>query len=200
MLGVMTSLVASEPFDALARLGVPIKTGLTVPRLAPFGVYKAIDGYVALCAPTEGFARNLFTAMERPELADDERFRTRDLRVKHVRELDALVGEWMGSLSQSELLSRLDAAGVPAAEVREPQVAVSDPRVIARGETVKLAHPKYGVVDEVYGTGLPISFSAATAGFDRPPPELGEHNEVVYRQILGYSPAQIQEFRKEGVI
>lgn len=200
MLGVMTSLVASEPFDVLERLGIPLKTGQTVPRLAPFGIYKACDGYLALCAPTETFAQNLFKAMGRPELANDKRFRTRDLRVKHVRELDALVEGWMSSLTLSELLARLDAAGVPAAEVREPKDAVRDPRVVARGETVPLVHPKYGFVEEVYGTGLPIKFSAAEAGFDQPPPELGEHNELVYGQILGYSPDQIEELRAAGVI
>ncbi len=200
MLGVMTSLVAGEPFDAMERLGVPTRTGLTVPRLAPFGIYPVSDGYVAICAPTDGFARGIFEAMERPDLADDERFSTRDLRVKHVAEVDSLIEAWTKSLSMAELLARLEAAGVPAAEVRDPQVAVRDPRVVARGETMPLTHPQYGVVDNVYGMGLPIRFSAAKAGYDQPPPELGEHNQMVYGGILGYTPERIEELRAQGVI
>src|SRR5262245_56487739 len=55
MLGTVTSLLADEPFDALSRCGVPVRTGPTSPRLTPFGVYRARDGHVAICAPTDAF-------------------------------------------------------------------------------------------------------------------------------------------------
>lgn len=200
MLGAMTALVAAEPFDVLARLGIPAKTGQTAPRLAPFGIYQAKDGYLAICAPMDVFALNLFKVMGHPELTTDERFMTRDQRVKHVREIDLLVEKWTSSQTLAELLPRLEAAGVPAAEVRDPDAAVRDPQVVARGETVQLSHPKYGQVEDVYGTGIPIKFSAASAGFDQPPPEIGEHNQEVYGQILGYSAEKIEELRAQGVI
>jgi crotonobetainyl-CoA:carnitine CoA-transferase CaiB-like acyl-CoA transferase len=72
--------------------------------------------------------------------------------------------------------------------------------VLARGETVRLEHPKYGAVDEVYGMGIPIKFSGATAGFDQPAPALGEHNESVYGDILGYSSDRLQQLKFDGVI
>lgn len=200
MLGAMTSLVAAEPYDLLARLGVPVKTGQTAPRLAPFGIYPAQDGYVAICAPMDNFAHSLFQAMERPELTSDERFRTRDQRVKHVHEVDALVESWTRAQPLTQLLAKLEAFGVPAAEVRDPQTAVSDPRVVARGETVRLEHPQYGAVETVYGTGIPIKFSAATAGFDQPAPDIGQHNEQVYGQWLGYTPDKLAALREQGVI
>jgi crotonobetainyl-CoA:carnitine CoA-transferase CaiB-like acyl-CoA transferase len=200
MLGVMTSLVACEPFDLLERLGIPTKTGLTVPRLAPFGLYQASDGYIALCAPTEAFARNLFVAMERPELSQDERFRTRDQRVKHVVEIDALVSDWMRSQSCEEILAKLEVTGTPAAKVRNPREAVADPLVVERGDTVALAHPRYGIVEEVYGIGMPIRFSNAVAGFDAPPPDIGEHNQQIYGEWLGYSAEQLAELRAQGAI
>jgi len=200
MLGVMTSLVAAEPFDLLERLGVELRTGQTVPRLAPFGLYTARDGHVAICAHTDSFALNLFRAMARPDLATDERFRTRDQRVKHCSELDAIVEAWTNSQTLAELLPQLEAVGIPSAEVRSPDAAVRDPRVLARGETVPLVHPKFGAVEEVYGSGIPIQFSAATVGFDRAAPALGEDNELVYGQILGYSDEKIALLRTEGVI
>jgi crotonobetainyl-CoA:carnitine CoA-transferase CaiB-like acyl-CoA transferase len=200
MLGAVTSLVAAEHFDLLAKLGVPLRTGQTATRLAPFGVYKAKDGYVAICAPMDGFAHKLFKAMERTDLLADERFKTRDQRVKNVEEVDALVEAWTSMQTVAELLSRLEAGEVPAAEVREPQAAVSDPRVVGRRETVLLEHPKYGLVEEVYGTGIPIQFSEAVVGFDQPAPEIGEHNELVYQQFLGYSEERVEELRSLGVI
>jgi CoA:oxalate CoA-transferase len=91
MLGVLTSLVAVEPFDLLEACGLPQRTGRMVPRLTPFGVYEAADGHVAICAPTEGFARGLFAAIGHPEFDTDPRFATRDARVAHVEEMNAYV-------------------------------------------------------------------------------------------------------------
>jgi CoA:oxalate CoA-transferase len=200
MLGALTSLVAGEAYDAQELCGIPLRTGRTIPRLAPFGIYPASDGYVAICAPTEGFAQYLFQAMERADFAADERFKTRDLRVKNVKALDALIEGWTRSKTMAEIISKLDAAGVPVAEVRDPKQAVHDPRVTARQETVPLAHPKYGVVGNVCGSGLPIKFSESDAEFDQPPPGLGEHNQAVYGGILGYSAGQIEEMRVAGLI
>jgi|SRR5579871_585095 len=200
MLGVLTNLVAVESFELLERCGVPQRTGLTVPRLAPFGLYPTRDGYIAICAPQETFAKSLFEAIGRADLSDDPRFATRDARVENVRALDAILGEFTRRYTNAEAVSILEQAGVPAAEVRNPNEAVKDPRVLARGETVRLEHPKYGAVDEVYGMGLPIKFSGASAGFDQPAPELGEHNEAVYGGILGYSSDRLERMKACGVI
>lgn len=200
MLGALTMMVAVETFDLLERCGIPQRTGLTVPRLAPFGLYRTKDGYISICAPQETFARSLFEAMGRPDLTDDPRFRTRDARVGNVGELDAMIGEFTSRYTNAEAVSILERAGVPSAEVRNPDEAVRDPRVLARGETVRLEHPKFGAVDEVYGMGIPIKFSGATAGFDQPAPALGEHNEAVYGGMLGYSKDHIDRLKSGGVI
>jgi CoA:oxalate CoA-transferase len=200
MLGALTMMVAVETFGLLERCGIPQRTGLTVPRLAPFGLYRTKDGYIAICAPTEIFARSLFEAIGRADLIDDPRFFNRDARVENVRALDAIIGDFTSRCASAEAVSILESAGVPSAEVRSPDEAVQDPRVLARAETVRLEHPKYGAVDEVYGMGIPIKFSGATAGFDRPAPALGEHNEAVYGKILGYSPERLERLKSSGVI
>jgi len=200
MLGALTMMVAVETFDLLERCGIPQRTGLTVPRLAPFGLYRTKDGYISICAPTEIFARSLFKAIGRADLIDDPRFVNRDARVENVRALDAIIGDFTNRHTNAEAFSILESAGVPAAEVRNPDEAVRDPRVVARGETVRLEHPKYGAVDEVYGMGIPIKFSGAAAGFDQPAPALGEHNETVYGGILGYSKEHLERLKSSGVI
>jgi crotonobetainyl-CoA:carnitine CoA-transferase CaiB-like acyl-CoA transferase len=200
MLGALTMMVSVEPFDLLERCGIPQRTGQTLPRLAPFGVYPTRDGFIAVCAPTEAMARGFFAAAGRPELADDEKFATRDARVQNFQELDAFIERFTRSLTSSEALARLERAGVPAAEVREPCAATRDPRVLERGETVPLLHPKFGAVEEVYGMGMPIRFSGSAVGFDQPPPELGEHNDLVYGRILGYPPERIARLKAQKVI
>jgi len=200
MLGVLTNLVSGEPFDLLERCGIPPRTGLTLPRLAPFGVYHAADGYVAICAPIEGIAHALFDAMGRPELKADPDFATRDARVKNVKRMDGIVEDFTRAHTKADVLAILDRHGVPSAEVRGPGEAVTDPRVLRRGETVPLVHPKYGATEMVYGMGIPIQFSDADVSLNRPPPGVGEHNLEVYGSLLGYSAERIEELRRAGVI
>jgi crotonobetainyl-CoA:carnitine CoA-transferase CaiB-like acyl-CoA transferase len=200
MLGALTMMVSVEPFDLLERCGIPQRTGQTLPRLAPFGIYPTKDGFIAICAPTEAMARAFFEAAGYPELADDERFATRNARVKNFQELNGFIEQFTRSLTSSEAVARLEHAGAPAAEVRTPYSATRDPRVVQRGETVPLLHPKYGAVEDVYGMGMPFTFSGSNVGFDLPPPALGEHNDTVYGRVLGYSSERIAELRAQKVI
>jgi crotonobetainyl-CoA:carnitine CoA-transferase CaiB-like acyl-CoA transferase len=48
--------------------------------------------------------------------------------------------------------------------------------------------------------GMPIKFSGAQAGFDQPPPGLGEHNQAVYCDLLGYSEQRLRELKAQQVI
>jgi crotonobetainyl-CoA:carnitine CoA-transferase CaiB-like acyl-CoA transferase len=200
MLGSLTSLVASEPFDAMELCGAPVRTGQSFQRLAPFGVFPSKDGYVAICAYTDAFAHSLFRIMGRPDLIQDERFSMRDQRVRNFRALDAIISDWTRLLATPDIMQKLHRADIPAAEVRDPKTAVRDSRVVSRRDTVPLLHPKYGAVGSTYGMGLPIKFSDARADFDQPPPDLGEHNQLVYGDILGYDATRIAALRSQGVI
>jgi crotonobetainyl-CoA:carnitine CoA-transferase CaiB-like acyl-CoA transferase len=200
MLGVLTSLVAAEPFDLLEACGLPQRTGRMVPRLTPFGVYESADSHVAICAPTEQFARGVFAAIGHPEFETDPRFASRDARVTHVDELNAHIEAFTRTFPTAVLVPLLEQHGVPAAEVRSPAKAVRDPGVQARGETVPLEHPKYGRVADVIGTGVPITFSDAPAAPLRPAPSVGQDNALVYGDWLGYDQATVEKLRADGII
>jgi CoA:oxalate CoA-transferase len=53
---------------------------------------------------------------------------------------------------------------------------------------------------DVYGPGIPLVFSGSTAGFDQPPPGIGEHNREVYRDLLGYTQTELRDLESAGVI
>jgi crotonobetainyl-CoA:carnitine CoA-transferase CaiB-like acyl-CoA transferase len=201
MLGVLTSLVAAEPFDLLEACGLPVRTGRMVPRLTPFGIYESADGHVAICAPTEPFAQKVFDAIGRPEFAGDPRFATRDARVAHEREMNAEIESFTRTLSTADLVPLLERHGVPAAAVRGPRDAVRDPRVLTRGETVRLDHPSFGRVADVIGMGVPISFSSGSSNAGaRPAPSVGQDNALVYGDWLGYGADGVARLRAAGVI
>ena len=200
MLGVLTSLVAAEPFDLLEACGVPQRTGRVVPRLTPFGVYEAADGHVAVCAPTEHFARGVFDVIGHPEFAADPRFATRDARVAHVDEMSAAIEAFTRPRPTAALVSLFEERGVPAAAVRAPAEAVRDPRVRERGETLPLEHPEFGHVADVIGMGVPITFSDASVGSERPAPAVGQDNALVYGDWLEYGDARVDALHAAGVI
>ncbi len=200
MLGALSSMVAAEPFDLLEACGIPQRTGRMVPRLAPFGIFQSADGWVAICAPTEHFARGVFAAMNRPDLAADARFATRDARVENVEALNACLETFTRSMPSSQVVELFEKHGVPAAPVRSPADAVRDPRVIDRGETVALEHPRFGRVADVIGPGVPIRFSVSGIPATRPAPGLGQDNALVYGTWLGYDDARIERLRAAGNI
>ncbi len=200
LLGALTSLVATEPWDTMERAGIEMRTGNVVPRLAPFGIFETSNGHVALCAPTDAFARGVFEAIGEAALVEDDRFSSRDRRVANAAELHALVAAWAAELTSEQAVARLDGHGVPAAIVRDTATAVRDPRALRRGETVPLPHPELGPVDDLYGSGFPVRFSEADAGYDAPAPRLGEHNDFILGGLLGYSAERIDALRAAGAI
>lgn len=200
MLGALTALVASEQSHLLEPLGHGGRTGRFMPRLAPFGVFRTTDGWVAICAPEDKFTSGVFTAMQRADLACDERFASRDGRVAHADELHAEIETWTATLRQAEVITLLEAQGVPTAPVRTPTEAVADPVSLRRRDTVALQHPNYGSSEGMVGSGLPIHMSKSDTGYAGAPPALARDNERVYGELLGYTADRLAELSAKGVI
>jgi len=200
MLGAITTLVANDHFDQLADLGLQTRTGPTVPRLAPLGVYPSADGHVALCTVSDARFQALAAAMGQPELATDKRFALRPNRMRNHREIDAIVADWTRTRPAAEVADILDRIGVPSGPVRSTHDALSDPRVLARGDVVPLKHPVYGATHEVYGPGIPVKFGGRRYPEDVSMPEYGQHNDAVYRDLLNYDEARIEALKANGAI
>lgn len=200
LLGALSSLVAAEPFEIMAKLGHPTRAGNFMARLAPFGVFPTSDGYIAICAPKDDFVSGLFRAMDRPDLMQDARFATRDARVRNHVELHDMVSAFTRTMTTDAAADRLTDFDVPNGPVREPAEALRDPTLLARGETAKLQHPVYGAVEDIVVGGLPIRMSGAFTGFDKPAVTLGASNGDVYGQMLGLDDERIAALARDGVI
>lgn len=200
MLGALTSFVAMEDWDALYELGQPLRSGPTLPRLAPFGLYRCADGWVSLVAPQDRLVEKLFSAMGRAELLRDPRFVTRDSRVVNETELTQEIESWSSSLPVSTVVEQLVAAGVPAGPVVEPREAVRNTLVVERSDTMPVTHPDLGNLDKYITAGLPVHFSDAPSGDITPAPRLGEHTDKILSDLLGYTSEQIDALRKSGAI
>ena len=200
MLGTLTSLVATEDWSAMEQLGQVLRTGPTLPRLAPFGIYQCADGWAAIVAPQDKLVTDLFIVMGRQDLLTDPRFAGRDARVRHEGELTQLIERWAGQLPTAEVVARLSAAGVPVAPVRTPQQAVADERVTGREETLPVEHPTLGQFPGLRTSGVPFRLAGAGVGFTRPAPRLGEHTAQVLTEVAGYTAEQPAALQQTGVV
>ena len=200
MLGSLTALVASEQSHLASPLGNPGRSGRFMPRLAPFGAFATADGWVAICAPEDKFARGALRAIDRPDLLADQRFATRDGRVAHADDLHAVIEDWTSRHTLKQVTTALETHGVPCAPVREPAEAVRDELLLSRGDTVPLQHPRYGSAEGLIGSGLPIHLSKSPTGYAPSSPRLGQDNQSVCRELLGYSDEQIAGLVDQGVM
>ena len=200
MLGTITSLVAFEPFGVLESLGIPIRTGPTVPRLVPFGVYPTSDGHVVICSSGDVNFNKLAQAFGDEALANDPNYATQVDRLRNHEALDAAVTAWTSARSTAEVTETLARHGVASAPVRAPDEAIRDPRVLARGETVPVEHPKFGDVGDYVAPGLPISFSRTPATFRSGVSPLGGDNEAILEEFLGWSAEDLARKREDKLI
>jgi crotonobetainyl-CoA:carnitine CoA-transferase CaiB-like acyl-CoA transferase len=200
MLDSLFSLVFDEALDVQVARGDAPRTGNRRPRLTPFGVYEAADGFLAICAVTDAQVAALFRAMGRPELATDPRFATLEARVARPAEVDALVEAWTLPRAKADLWRALEEAHIPAGPVADIPDLLADPQLRERGMIGPLLHPTAGPAPDAIVAGLPLKFSRAAAALDRPAPALGQDTARVYGELLGLGLDQLADLRARGVI
>jgi crotonobetainyl-CoA:carnitine CoA-transferase CaiB-like acyl-CoA transferase len=164
---------------------------------APYNVYPASDGYVAIISVNEAHWAGLARAMERPELAEDPRLKTVLDRVKHIDLTDQIVSDWSSQLTRNEITELCRKHRVPCAAVRDLLEVVQDPHLHARGMLRKIKHPDYG---DILVHRSPLVLQEAEAPDYVPSARLGQHNDEVLSEYLGLSTAEIDGLRRSGAI
>jgi formyl-CoA transferase len=174
------------------------RTGSVLPNIAPSNVYPTSDGELILIAANQNSVfRRLAGVMGRPALADDERYATHGARGVNMQELDDLIAAWTATVTAEDLLAMLHAGGVPAGRIYQAKDMLADPHFAAREAIVRLVHPQLG---ELPMQGVFPRLSSTPGRVRRVGPELGEHNDEVYRGLLGLPDGEIEELSADGVI
>jgi benzylsuccinate CoA-transferase BbsF subunit len=183
----------------LRREGMPHSNHNQWPAMAPHDIYPAhgFDCWVAIACRDDDDWAALRGVIDQP-WADDARFTTRDGRLAHEVELDERMAAWTMSQDKFAVQKAVVAAGVPCAAVQTPEERVDlDPGTEAFGLWPTVVHREMG---RVRVDGLPYHLSATDWRMERGAPCLGEHNDLVFGEVLGLSASEIAELREQGVI
>lgn len=182
-------------------LGAPltVQIGNASAVFAPHGVYPCVgdDRWIAIAAEDDEAFAALLKVMDQGSLATDHRFATNKNRLRNRDELDRLVGEWTSTQDRDELFHQLQAVGVTAGPVLNVPDLVADRHLRERGFFEKVSQVDAG---EWEMDGVPWKLSRTPAHIRRPAPNFAEHNDYVFRDLLGLGDAELEALKAERVI
>ena len=166
---------------------------------SPYGAFKAKDrDFMLACGSDKLFAKFCTEVLKKPELLEDERFRIMAKRSDNHELVKQMVEDWASQYTAEECVDIILAAGVPAGPIYNMEdIYADDYFVNDREMLVKMDQPGIG---ELTVTNNPIKLSDTKSTIRRPAPLLGEHNEEVYGQWLGFDAAKIEELKNKGIL
>ncbi len=164
----------------------PARLGSAHPNLAPYQAFRAADGWFVVGVGSQDLWRRFCAAIERPDLADDPRFGSSELRVRHRRELDDLLAGVFAARPVAHWDAALRTHRVPAGPPATVGEAVGKAR--GRGQVMDLPAGAYGVLPTV---AAPFLFNGERPAPSSSAPALGEHTEEVLREA-GMSAEEVQ--------
>jgi formyl-CoA transferase len=171
------------------------RMGLSHAAIAPYDAYPTRDGEVLIGVQNDrGWAALTRDVLGRPDLADRPDLATNPLRVANRSETDRVVAEETRKWTTADLADRLNAAGVPAAQVNEMRGVVEHPQLEARGRWRPIGSP----VGELSALLPPMTFRDVELPMGAVP-ALGEHTAAVLAD-LGYDEETIAALSRDGVI
>lgn len=138
----------------------------------------------------------LVTAIDRPDLAVDERFATPQARVRHGEELDEEISKWTRQRTKFEVMEYLGPLGVPVGAVYDSRDIFQDRHLTERGQIVHYEHPTRG---HVQMPAPPVHLSNNDTPVVRAP-LLGEHTADVLRAEFGLDSRELDELDAAGAI
>ena len=202
------SAVEVSMFDALAEWmgypayfteyggAAPVRSGARHASIAPYGPYPAGDGqpvYLGLQNERE-WARFCVEVLQRPELADDERFASNSARVAHQDALNDAITRAFAGLSAADVIARLEAAGIANARMNSMREFLDHPQLAARGRWREIESP----AGPLRALVPPIGLDGAEAVMGSIP-DLGEHTDAILGE-LGYDADTIADWHERGIV
>lgn len=175
----------------------PKPQGSQHPNLVPYGIFPASDGSIVIACLTNGFWGRICAALDMPGHVEDPRFDTIEKRRDNREAINAMISEFTIRRTVKELAALLAEHQVPHAPILGVKDALSQPQAIARELVVETEHKVLGKIPIVNRS---IRFPGNAQPVPEAPPVLGQHTSEILEEILGLTPAQIEELRAAQVV
>jgi CoA:oxalate CoA-transferase len=176
---------------------IPDPLGSAHPSITPFQGFQTRDSWIITPIGNDTLWATFCKVLEREELTDDPRFKSNLLRTEHKGELIPILADELKQKTTEEWSRIFDEAGLPYSPINTIKDICNDPHIKYRNMLVELDQPGVGTM---HIAGSPIHLSETPGEVYAPAPRLGEHSEGIMREILGYSPEEIDVLLREGVI
>jgi crotonobetainyl-CoA:carnitine CoA-transferase CaiB-like acyl-CoA transferase len=170
--------------------------GNTSYHSAPSDVYQTRDGWLLVSVIGQPMFRRWTTLVGRPELIDDPRCHDDITRAAHRTLINQIMGDWCAGRTTAECISTLEPARIPCGPVYTLEQTLCDAQVQARQLLQPFDYPGLGPVPL---PAPPVRLSRTPGGIRHRAPLVGEHTDEILQE-LGYTPAEIQTLRDEGVV
>ncbi len=165
---------------------------------APRNTYRTRDdAWIAMSGSAPTVALRAFTAIGRPDLADDPEFADPQRRLARAAEVDDLVADWIGQHTLEEAIAVFDREGVAAAPVYDASQLVDDEHLRARGVYVRVQDSELDGM-RVQAPVPRISGSAGAVHHLGPP--LGQHTDEILGERLGLGEESLKDLHYRGII
>jgi len=192
----MSSMIGDALMDFTLNGNIQVCDGNRNAGMAPHGVYPCQeDEWICIAASDDDAWRATAQAMEQPELAKDERFRTLAARKANEAALNQLIAVWTARHDAQTLASQLQQLGVAATKSLSSVDLVADFHLWGRDFYHEVTESN-GSSRPIVGPGWKMSRGAEiNAGA----PRLGEHNAYIFGEVLGLSEEEQQKLTAKGV-
>jgi len=197
MLDVQISLHTYRAKYYLVAGEIPKPVGTGHVSSVPLRAYRTKDSYIVIEAFMDHFWRNLCRAIGMESLSDDPRFNSRSKRLENRAEVDRILEEAFLKKTTDEWIEIFDEIEVPSGPINTLDKVLSDPQVLSRNMIIEIDSPHTGKLKDV---GNPIKISGVDEEIFNPPPLLGEHTEMILKNMLRYSTKKIAELKEKDII
>jgi crotonobetainyl-CoA:carnitine CoA-transferase CaiB-like acyl-CoA transferase len=193
----MTSLVGDSLFAYSVTGEVPESDGNYHPDMAPHGAYPCRGTDWISIAVADDAEWHALTACLATDWSPSDMFATPELRLANRHALDAQLAEITCKHDAAELADRLRKAGVPAFKSMSSIDLCSDEYLWNRQGFRMVDHPHNGPRPII---GPSWRMTPDMAKVERGAPVLGEHNDYVYREILGLPQERLDDLIARKVV
>ena len=139
----------------------------------------------------------LFRAIGREELITDEKFVNNAARIKNNKELDAIIGGWIGERELSEVITTLTGSGAVVGPMYDVSQVFDDPHYLYRESFVTLPDNDF---EQIRIPNVVAKFSRTPGQVRSPGPAKGQHNQEIYGKTLGLSELELAELKDKKII